>query len=76
MRTNHGQVVQPPDLLRSKLKTVGIGLIDRVPGPFQLAIDRIWATDRIRDADDIPAHSTLLGGKSKPNKSGALDELD
>ena len=42
MRTNNGAPVEPRDMLRSKLKTVGIGLIDRVPGPYRLAIDRIW----------------------------------
>ncbi|KAI5803387.1 complex I intermediate-associated protein 30-domain-containing protein [Peziza echinospora] len=42
VRTNHGQVVRPRDLLRSKVRTVGIGLIDRVPGPFELAIEKIW----------------------------------
>ena len=39
-----GQVVEPRDMLRSKLKTVGIGLIDRVPGPYELFIDRIWVS--------------------------------
>lgn len=29
-------------MMSEKVKTVGIGLIDRIPGPFQLAIDRIW----------------------------------
>ena len=42
VRTNNGVVVRPTDLLRSRLRTVGIGLIDRVPGPFRLAVDRIW----------------------------------
>ncbi|KAF8476823.1 complex I intermediate-associated protein 30-domain-containing protein [Kalaharituber pfeilii] len=48
VRTNYGVPVEPQDLLRSKVRTVGIGLIDRIPGPFSLAIDTIWATDRIR----------------------------
>lgn len=43
MRTNHGRVTEPQgEMLREKVTTVGIGLIDRVPGPFELCIDRIW----------------------------------
>ena len=46
VRTNHGVVVEPQkEMLRQKVRTVGIGLIDRVPGPFDLAISRIWATN-------------------------------
>jgi NADH dehydrogenase [ubiquinone] 1 alpha subcomplex assembly factor 1 len=48
VRTNHGIVVEPQtELLRSKVRTVGIGLIDRVPGDFELCIERIWATNRL-----------------------------
>lgn len=46
VRTNHGAVVEPQDeLLRQKVRTVGIGSIDRVPGPFELCIERIWASN-------------------------------
>ena len=46
VRTNHGAVVEPQaELLRQKLRTIGISLIDRVPGPYELAIGRIWATN-------------------------------
>jgi NADH dehydrogenase [ubiquinone] 1 alpha subcomplex assembly factor 1 len=46
VRTNYGQVVEPQnELLRQKVKTVGIGLIDRVEGPFELCIERIWASN-------------------------------
>jgi len=46
VRTNFGQVVEPQnEMMRQKVKTVGIGLIDRIPGPFELFIDRIWATN-------------------------------
>ena len=52
VRTNHGVVVEPQtELLRQKVRTVGIGLIDRVPGPFQLEIERIWATNRLVGED-------------------------
>jgi NADH dehydrogenase [ubiquinone] 1 alpha subcomplex assembly factor 1 len=53
VRTNHGVVVEPQaELLRQKVRTVGIGLIDRVPGPFELCIERIWATNGLSQ-DDI-----------------------
>lgn len=52
VRTNHGIVVEPQtELLRQKVRTVGIGLIDRVPGPFELCIERIWATNKLREED-------------------------
>ncbi|TVY60804.1 Complex I intermediate-associated protein [Lachnellula suecica] len=48
VRTNHGVVVEPQrELLKQKIRTVGIGLIDRVPGKFDLSIERIWGTNRM-----------------------------
>lgn len=35
------------EMLREKVTTVGIGLIDRVPGPFELCIDRIWVRSSV-----------------------------
>ncbi|MCJ1403888.1 hypothetical protein MMC11_007111 [Xylographa trunciseda] len=46
VRTNHGVVVEPQmEILKQKVRTIGIGLIDRIPGPFDLAIGSIWATN-------------------------------
>ena len=46
VRTNHGSVVEPQkEMLREKLRTIGIGLIDRVPGPYNLSVSRVWATN-------------------------------
>jgi NADH dehydrogenase [ubiquinone] 1 alpha subcomplex assembly factor 1 len=46
VRTNHGMVVEPQvEILRQKVRTIGVGLIDRVPGPFDLSISQIWATN-------------------------------
>lgn len=46
VRTNHGEVVEPQtEMLRQKIRTVGMSLTDRVPGPFDLAISRVWATN-------------------------------
>lgn len=54
VRTNHGVVVEPQaEMLRQKLRTVGIGLIDRVPGPYELFIERIWATNGLSKQDEI-----------------------
>jgi len=48
VRTNHGIVVEPQtELLRQKVRTVGIGLIDRIPGDFELCVERIWATNEL-----------------------------
>lgn len=47
VRTNHGMVVEPQhEMLTQKVRTVGIGLIDRVPGRFDLSISKIWATNK------------------------------
>ena len=46
VRTNHGIVTEPQsEMLRQKVKSFGIGLIDRKPGPFELAISALWATN-------------------------------
>jgi NADH dehydrogenase [ubiquinone] 1 alpha subcomplex assembly factor 1 len=54
VRTNHGFVIEPQTgMLRQKVRTVGIGLTDRVEGPFELCIERIWATNDPADADEV-----------------------
>ena len=46
VRTNYGQVVEPQtEMLTQKVRTIGIGLTDRVPGPFDLAVSAVWATN-------------------------------
>ncbi|KAI0995757.1 hypothetical protein K3495_g12423 [Podosphaera aphanis] len=46
VRTNHGLVVEPQrELLKQSLRTIGIGLTDRIPGKFKLCIESIWATN-------------------------------
>lgn len=50
VRTNYGQVVEPQtEMLTQKVRTVGIGLTDRVPGPFNLAISAVWATNGLAE---------------------------
>ena len=46
VRTNHGMVVEPQtELLRERVKSIGIGSIDRQVGRYDLAIEKIWATN-------------------------------
>jgi NADH dehydrogenase [ubiquinone] 1 alpha subcomplex assembly factor 1 len=65
VRTNHGFVVEPQtEILRAKVRTVGFGLTDRVPGPFELCVDRIWATNDPNDgggADEAQSHAFKSG---------------
>lgn len=52
VRTNYGQVVEPQnEMMTQKVRTIGIGLTDRVPGSFDLSIASIWATNRMGDGD-------------------------
>jgi NADH dehydrogenase [ubiquinone] 1 alpha subcomplex assembly factor 1 len=47
VRTNYGMVVEPQkEMLRQKVRSVGIGLTDRVQGPFELRIAEIYATNK------------------------------
>jgi len=47
VRTNYGMVVEPQkEMMRQKVRSVGIGLIDRVPGPFELCVADVYATNR------------------------------
>jgi NADH dehydrogenase [ubiquinone] 1 alpha subcomplex assembly factor 1 len=54
VRTNYGQAVEPQtEILTQKVRTVGIGLTDRVPGPFDLAIQKVWATNGLSESEKI-----------------------
>lgn len=54
VRTNYGQVVEPQtEMLTQKVRTVGIGLTDRAPGPFDLAIHRVWATNGLSKGEKV-----------------------
>ena len=68
VRTNHGFVVEPQtELLRQKVRTVGIGLTDRVEGPFELCIEKMWATN------EVPEDATVVekkGSNELKNKKG------
>ena len=46
VRTNHGFIVEPQsEMLRDKVRTIGVGLTDRLEGPFKFCINKIWATN-------------------------------
>lgn len=52
VRTNYGQAVEPQtEMLTQKIRTIGIGLTDRIPGPFDLAINQLWATNGVHEED-------------------------
>jgi NADH dehydrogenase [ubiquinone] 1 alpha subcomplex assembly factor 1 len=54
VRTNHGFVVEPQtEIMRQKVKSIGVGLTDRIPGPFELCIERMWATNDESEADSV-----------------------
>ncbi|GAP92442.1 putative complex I intermediate-associated protein 30 [Rosellinia necatrix] len=72
VRTNHGFVIEPQtEMLRQKVRTVGIGLTDRVPGPFNLCIERIWATNDMRDGDETATTPSIKPREGQlKNKQG------
>ncbi|KAK7212519.1 hypothetical protein V2G26_019697 [Clonostachys chloroleuca] len=70
VRTSYGFVVEPQtELLRQKVKSIGIGLTDRVEGPFDLCIERIWATNDVEgqtapkndESESEPAEQSTAG---------------
>lgn len=70
VRTNHGVRVEPQsELLRQKVKSVGISLIDRIPKPYDLRIARVWATNGTGDPtlkeDELPEDLRRQAGKGR-----------
>ncbi|KAK0656310.1 complex I intermediate-associated protein 30-domain-containing protein [Cercophora newfieldiana] len=66
VRTNHGFVVEPQtEIMREKVKSVGIGLTDRIPGPFEMCIERVWATNDLSETDAV-------GDPAAPGEKGDL----
>jgi NADH dehydrogenase [ubiquinone] 1 alpha subcomplex assembly factor 1 len=64
VRTNHGFVVEPQtEIMRQKIRSVGVGLTDRIPGPFELCIERIWATNDDSEAADADDAVSLLSSR-------------
>ena len=52
VRTNHGEVVEPQtEMMAQKVRSIGMSTTDRVPGPFDVSISRIWATVGTKDKE-------------------------
>lgn len=74
VRTNHGMVVEPQkEMMRQKVRSVGIGLIDRVTGPFELKVADVYATNRA-PTRDVGREDT--GFDLEPEKTGIMDEIE
>ena len=75
VRTNHGQIVEPQsEMLREKVRTIGVGLTDRLAGSFDLRVSKIWATNSL-----TPLQTALSGLKHPeymPRESRELREND
>lgn len=68
VRTNHGFVVEPQaEILRHRVRSIGIGLTDRVPGPFEMCVEKIWATNTLEDGEAVGAE---LGEGELKNRQG------
>ena len=70
-------VVEPQrEMMRQKVRSVGIGLIDRVPGPFELCIADVWATNKAPergvdsgfDVGGEPEHEGGMMGEVEPRR--------
>jgi NADH dehydrogenase [ubiquinone] 1 alpha subcomplex assembly factor 1 len=74
VRTNYGMVVEPQrEMLRQKVRSVGIGLTDRVPGPFELCIADVYATNKA-PARDVGREDS--GFDVEPEATGIMDEIE
>ncbi|EGC47828.1 complex I intermediate-associated protein CIA30 [Histoplasma capsulatum var. duboisii H88] len=52
VRTNLGFAVEPQtSMVRQRIKSIGLGLTDRVQGPYDLRIHRIWATNGLSEEE-------------------------
>ena len=70
VRTNHGFVVEPQtSLIRQRVKSIGIGLTDRIEGPYDLRIHKIWATNGMGEAE-IEEERRICGADALPLDEG------
>lgn len=75
VRTNYGMVVEPQrEMLRQKVRSIGIGLTDRVPGPFELRVADIWATNQPPKRGDADTGFDVQ--KVDERGTGMLDEVE
>ncbi|KAL2816916.1 complex I intermediate-associated protein 30-domain-containing protein [Aspergillus granulosus] len=70
VRTNHGLVVEPQtSIIRQRVKSIGIGLTDRVEGPYDLRIHRIWATNGMSEGE-LEEEQRICGADALPLDEG------
>ncbi|KAL4786457.1 complex I intermediate-associated protein 30-domain-containing protein [Aspergillus varians] len=70
VRTNYGLVVEPQtSIIRQRVKSLGIGLTDRVDGPYDLRIHRIWATNGMSESE-IEEERRICGTAALPVDEG------
>ncbi|KAK3331077.1 putative complex I protein [Apodospora peruviana] len=71
VRTNLGYVVEPQtEILRQKVKSIGVSLTDRIPGPYELCIERIWATNDADEADAAKVAAPTVKEGNLVNRQG------
>ncbi|KAI5306308.1 hypothetical protein KEM56_001465 [Ascosphaera pollenicola] len=64
VRTNHGVAIEPQtDITKHRIRSIGIGLTDRVEGPYDLRIHRIWATNGMME-EELEEERLLCGNNS------------
>ncbi|KAJ5594455.1 uncharacterized protein N7459_000663 [Penicillium hispanicum] len=70
VRTNHGYVIEPQtSLIRQRVKSIGIGLTDRVEGAYDLRIHKIWATNGMGESE-IDEEQRICGADALPIDEG------
>ena len=74
VRTNYGMIVEPQkEMMRQKVRSIGIGLIDRVQGPFELGIADLYATNKAPSREVGREES---GFDIEPEGTGMMDEVE
>ncbi|KAK2753728.1 hypothetical protein FQN55_000091 [Onygenales sp. PD_40] len=77
VRTNLGVAVEPQtSLIRQRIKSIGIGLTDRVEGPYDLRIHRMWATNGLSE-EEMEEERRICGvdaGRVAGRETGVLEE--
>ncbi|PGH26687.1 hypothetical protein AJ80_01633 [Polytolypa hystricis UAMH7299] len=70
VRTNLGEAIEPQtSLLQSRVRSVGIGLTDRVEGPYDLRIHRVWATNGLTE-EEMEEERRLCGNNALAESGG------
>ncbi|KAI5283339.1 hypothetical protein KEM54_002203 [Ascosphaera aggregata] len=84
VRTSHGVAIEPQtDITKHRIRSVGIGLTDRVEGPYDLRIHRIWATNGMTEEElaeekllcEYISSSVIRNGEEAESK-GSQPEMD